>query len=113
MCAGIRMTSVMCAAATAAVALQPRLSLSLLNSFPPGFSLSLALVFEAHVSHNATASSLTPSSHLFPGFSYSSVAVNCLLQGFFWYATFHHSDYVPCPLQSSKFDECCDVYIFI
>ena len=61
------MTSVTCAAATAAVVIQPRLSLSLLSSLHPGFSLSLALVFEAHVSRNVTASSLSPSSHIFVG----------------------------------------------
>jgi len=68
-CAGTWMTSVMCAAAaTAAVVIQPKLSLSLLKSLHPGFSLYLALVFKAHVPRNATASSLTPSFHLFLGF---------------------------------------------
>ena len=80
------MTSVMCAAATAAVVIQPKSSLSLLNSLHPRFSLSLALVFEAHVSRNTTASSLIPSSHIFLGFrmhlSIAELSLVCVVPPF-------------------------------
>jgi hypothetical protein len=69
----------------------------------PQDSLSLASVFQAHVPSNMTGSSITPSSHLFQCFFYSSLAMNCLLLGFDWYTVFLHSDYRPCPLQSSIF----------
>ena len=42
----------------------------------------------------------------FPGFSYPSPTMNCLLQGFLWCTVFLHSDYMPCPLQAPKFDKC-------
>jgi hypothetical protein len=51
-------------------------------------SLSLAAFFLARVPSNATASSLTPSSQSYPGFSYSSLAVDCLLWGFLWCTMF-------------------------
>jgi hypothetical protein len=47
-----------------------------------------------------------------PIFSYPSLAVNYLLQGFLWYMIFVHSDYMPCPLQSPKIDKCCDLVLY-
>jgi len=53
--------------AAAAMALQNKLSLSLLNILPPVFSLSADSIFRARVPSNSKKSSLA-SSHLFLGF---------------------------------------------
>jgi hypothetical protein len=91
--------------------LQPKSSLSLLYSVPPGFSV---FCFAFPISYTKLHDGIL-SQIIFPSFSvfsYPSLAVKCLLQGFLWY-TMIHSDYVPCPPQYYKFDKFCDLYIFV
>lgn len=71
--------------------------------------LYVALVFQAPVPGKVMTSSLTPS---FPWFSYSFLAVNCLLQDLLWYAMFLHSDYMPYPLHCSELDNCYNLHIY-